>query len=489
MSELKPMARTYNTSPVPLAEIPIEPVDAFRTSVIKALSGGARLVSFFGFAQRSGHRLCAVLASDRDGQLAIISTEVQSSFPSLTPECPQAERFEREILEQTGIVPVGHPRPNPVRHPDAGTAFMQVQGDEVHEVGVGPIHAGVIEPGHFRFQCHGETVLWLDVSLGYQHRGIERTLLGAPTNRTLRVMEAAAGDSTVAHAMAYCQLGEALARSQASPRGDTLRGIALELERIANHTSTLGAMAQDVGYQPTAAICSRLRGEFLNLTAQMCGSRYGRTLICPGGVRFDLSDTVREQMLTTLDTAAKDLKLAIEMLWTSPSVLARFENTGVLTALNCVDLGIVGPVARACAIDRDVRYDFASGVYRFTHVPVSTWPAGDVFARAQVYWLEIQRSIEFLRVQLGEPLPDGEIHTQRNDPTPDMLVVSMVEGWRGEVCHAAITDERGNFLVYKVVDPSFHNWIAMSLAMRNGQIADFPICNKSMNLSYCGHDL
>jgi len=489
MSQQRKMVRTYNASPVSLDTIPIEPIEDFRSTLIDAIASGDRVVSFFAAPDENGHRLFAVLGSDYAGQLSICSSVIKDSFQSIAVECPQLDRFEREILEKTSVTPIGHPRPNPVRQPFTETDFFSVQGDEVHEVAVGPIHAGVIEPGHFRFQCHAEEVLWLDISLGYQHRGIEQALLGARTNRTLHLMETIAGDTTVAHATAYCQLCEAFAKVQSTPRADSLRAIVLELERIANHTSTLGAMAQDVGYQPTSAICSRLRGEFLNLTAQICGSRYSRTMIRPGGVGFDLPTPTRQSILLKLNAAYQELSDAIEMLWLSPSVLARFENTGVLGALDCLRLGLVGPIARACSIERDVRYDFPTGVYRFTHIPVSTWPDGDVFARAQVYWLEIQRSIEFLRVHLSEPLPAGEIQTECASMAPNTLVVSLVEGWRGEVCHAAITDEHGDFTTYKVVDPSFHNWIAMSLAMRNEQISDFPICNKSMNLSYCGHDL
>lgn len=489
MSQQHTMVRTYNASPVVLDTIPIEPIEAFRSTLIDAIATGDRIVSFFTAPEENGHRLFAVLGSDDAGQLSICSSVVKDSFESITAQCPQADRFEREILEQTGVIPIGHPRPCPVRRPFDETDYFKVQGDEIHEVAVGPIHAGVIEPGHFRFQCHAEEVLWLDISLGYQHRGIEQALVGPRTNRTLHLMEAIAGDTTVAHATAYCQLIEACTGTQVSPRADALRAIVLELERIANHISTLGAMAQDVGYQPTAAICSGLRGLFLNLTAQICGSRYARTMIRPGGVGFDLPTPTRQAMLETLNRGYRELTEGIEMLWSSPSVLARFENTGTLNALNCLKHGLVGPIARSCSIDRDVRFNFPTGAYRFAHVPVSIWPSGDVFARAQVYWLEIQRSIEFLRIHLSEPLPGGEIQTECGLMAPNTLIVSLVEGWRGDVCHTGITNERGDFSVYKVIDPSFHNWIAMSLAMRNEQISDFPICNKSMNLSYCGHDL
>ena len=208
------------------------------------------------------------------------------------------------------------------------TDFYRVEGDEVHEVAVGPVHAGVIEPGHFRFQCHGENVFHLEISLGYQHRGVEKALLGGPDKRSIHYAETLAGDTTVGHATAYCQVVEALARCQKTPRAQALRGIALELERLANHVGDLGALANDVAFLPTASYCGRLRGDFLNMTATLCGSRFGRGMIRPGGVGFDVDDAIVRDLLTRLDAAERDTANAVELLWDTPSVMARFEDTG-----------------------------------------------------------------------------------------------------------------------------------------------------------------
>jgi Ni,Fe-hydrogenase III large subunit len=169
-------------------------------------------------------------------------------------------------------------------------------------------------------------------------------------------------------------------------------------------------------------------------------------------------------------------------------VQARFDGTGTLQPEICSNLGLVGPAARACGLDCDVRQDFPSGIFRFAQIPVSTWQTGDVFARAYVRWLEIQRSVSFVRTQLQE-LPGGPVLTNSIAPAPDLFVATLVEGWRGQICHVALTNSDGCFARYKIVDPSFHNWAGLALALRDQQISDFPLCNKSFNLSYCGHDL
>jgi Ni,Fe-hydrogenase III large subunit len=412
----------------------------------------------------------------------MVTTEVGASYPALTPECPQAHLFEREVWEQTGVKPEGHPWLKPVRKIAYGD-FFRVEGEEVHEVAVGPVHAGVIEPGHFRFQCHGEGVLHLEISLGYQHRGVERALRGGPDKRTIHYMETLAGDTTIGHATAYAMTMEALAGVAVPARAETVRGIALELERLANHTGDLGALANDVGYLPTASFCGRLRGDFLNLTALICGSRFGRGLVRPGGVGFDVPP-----MKERLAGALKDTAAAVNLLWETPSVMSRLEETGTLSRETCEALGMVGPVARACGVERDVRYEFPFGIYRFAQLPVSTWSTGDVFARAQVRWLEIRRSVEFID-SLLEAIPEGPLRVPVGGLAPDSVAVSLVEGWRGEICHVGVTDLRGRFQAYKVVDPSFHNWFGLAMALRGQQISDFPLCNKSFNLSYCGHDL
>ena len=497
----------HNGEQLNRAKIPQQNVAEFRQQVIARVREGARVAALFGLPGNGSVPMLAVLANGVSGKLELVGTEISGEYPALTPDVPQVHLFERELAEQCGVIPKGHPWLKPVRfvkslrpgHDTWGRAaneqplvgvtnFYRVEGDEVHEVAVGPVHAGVIEPGHFRFQCHGEDVLHLEISLGYQHRGVERALLGGPNKRTIHYMETLAGDTTVGHATAYCQAIEALAGCKPPARAQVLRGVALELERLANHTGALGALAGDVGYLPTQSFCGRLRGDFLNMTALVCGSRFGRGLVRPGGVVFDVDEARIGQLRERLEQALRDVTSAVNLLWNTSSVRGRLERTGVLTTETAREIGLVGVVARACGLERDARQEFPSGIYQFVQIPVSTYHTGDAFARAYVRWLEIQRSVAFVREQLNA-LPAGPVRAKVGPLANNATVVTMVEGWRGEICHAALTDATGRFAHYKVVDPSFHNWFGLALALRNQQISDFPLCNKSFNLSYCGHDL
>jgi Ni,Fe-hydrogenase III large subunit len=267
-----------------------------------------------------------------------------------------------------------------------------------------------------------------------------------------------------------------------------LRGVALELERLSNHVGDLGAVCNDVGYLPGASFYGRLRGEFLNLLVELSGNRVGRGLLRPGGVRFGLAPEQREAFLARLDRAARDLDDTAAATFDAASVLARLERTGILSAQAAEELGVVGVAARASGRARDVRKDHPSGVFRFAHIPVARFDAGDVLARVQVRRLEIERSLTFVREQVRR-LPEGPLSAPLPPARPEALAVALVEGWRGEIVHAASTDGDGALAAYKVVDPSFHNWLGLAVAMRGNAISDFPLVNKSFNLSYAGHDL
>jgi Ni,Fe-hydrogenase III large subunit len=478
----------------------------FHDEVVATVRNGAWIAALYGEGQPDGSvKLFAVMADDAAHELAITSTVVRDKYPSLTADLPQAQAFERDIAEVWRVRPVGHPWLKPLRFqaarrdaPDVlapvdrkvgQSPFFSMLGEEIHEVAVGPVHAGVIEPGHFRFQCHGETVHHLEISLGYQHRGVTKALVGGPNKRTQHYIETLAGDTSIGHALAYAQASEGLSRGEVPGRAVRIRQIALELERLACHTGDLGALSGDVGFQPTDAFCGRLRGDVLNLTALICGNRFGRGLLRPGGTRHDLDDARIRKALDVLGAYAKDVRQAVDLLQSTASVLARFESVGVVSKELATEIGLVGPAARASGLTRDVRADFPTGAHLVRpYVPV-TATTGDVAARAKVRALEIEKSLDLVRRELQAPWRDGLTWLEPGGLRPHEMIVSLTEAWRGAVCHVARTEATGHFACYQVIDPSVHNWFGLACALREQAISDFPLCNKSFNLSYCGHDL
>ena len=489
---------------VRVGDVPLLPVEEMSRELETRTRDGWRIVALFGTPESSDNlRLISVVARDDAGELAVATSIVDQRYPSLAARCRQATRFEREIVEQCGALPRDAVSLKPLRRHPADHAplkwssaprdrqaynFDEVSGEEVHEVAVGPVHAGVIEPGHFRFQAHGEEVLSLEIMLGYQHRGVERLLETEDRQRATLIAESIAGDTVIGHASAACGAIEALARSRKTPRAQAIRGIALELERLANHLGDLGALSGDVAFHPASAYLARLRGECLNLLMTIGGNRYGRGLVRPGGVAFDIPDDMAAEVARRVERLREDLGPVLELLFDASSVQSRFEDVGVVTREQVIANGYVGPVARSCEVARDARHDFAYGVYRFAQIPVAQAWAGDVQARALVRRLEIQRSIEFVIEQVSA-LPRGAVRVECGPLRASELVVALEEGWRGEIAHVVMTSDDGRIRRHKVVDPSFHNWSALAGAMAGNLISDFPLCNKSFNLSYAGHDL
>lgn len=492
-------AEFRNLQAVPLADIPRLPWAEFRRLVVEGASQGWRPVQFFGAPEPDGTALYAVMADDERSRLFGIATVFRNdkAYPAITPDVPAVHLFEREFFEEFGIEPLGHPWLKPVRGGIAGIPrggrpyqFFRMDGDEVHEVGVGPIHAGVIEPGHFRFSCQGEDVHHLEIQLGFQRRGVEGLFLARRDHPTflLHLAESIAGDSVIGHAGAFAAAMESLGRMTISRRAMIIRVIALELERIGVHLGDLSALAGDIAYATGSAAFGALRTRAINTTLALCGSRFGRGLIAVGGVHFDLSADRQARLRSAVDEIEADADLAAEVLFGSGSVLARFEKTGIVFEETARRLGLVGPAARASGLARDVRSDHPYGGYAYIPIHKMTLDSGDVFARAYLRHVEIGQSARIIREQL-DALGGGEMIRPPASLAASSLVVSLTEGWRGEIAHAAMTDEKGRLSRYKIKDPSFHNWFGLALAVRKNGISDFPVCNKSFNLSYCGFDL
>jgi len=484
--------------------IPHLAFDDFRSQALAIVADGGKVVQFFAYPAGDNVNLLAVLRSDH---LQLAGCTAPEAYPALTAECEPFHMFEREIAEQFGIRPEGHPWLKMVRYhanergrPDVfgndysedipgNYDYYSVEGDEIHEVAVGPVHAGVIEPGHFRFNCIGERVLHLEIQLGYQHRGVEKLLLNADRKRLPILAEGIAGDTAVGHSLCQAQAVEALAAIDTDDGARVIRTIGLELERIANHVGDLGALSGDVAFLPPANYCGRMRGDFLNMSLWICGNRFGKGLVRPGGVRFPVTDEDRRVLNERIAEIKPQVQHVIELLFGTPSVRSRFEGCGVVSTPDAENLGLVGPSGRASGISYDVRRCFPTEHYSRLDIPENAEPTGDVYARARVRADEVLQSIKIIESLLGGPIETGCVEDGDYNLAPSSLVVTLNEAWRGEVSHCLITDADGHILRYKVKDPSFHNWNGLAMALRDTGISDFPLNNKSYNLSYCGFDL
>lgn len=470
--------------------------DIFHLNVVEALSAGYRMITLMPINKIIPEKIIAVFADNASSSIHIIGGVFDKSkleFESFANEFPQTNYFECELSENYGYVPLNHPWLRPVRQQNTipGSKpyqFYKLEGEEVHEVAVGPIHAGVIEPGHFRFQCHGELVYNLEISLGYQHRGVEKLLLEANPDHRIILAESIAGDTTIGHTFAHCSAIESLTLTQLSLRSEVIRTVASEIERIAMHLSGLGGVANDIGFALPAASYGRIRTLVINSLALLSGSRFGRGLFIYGGVRFDLNDEIINIIKSNLQVVHNDVTEINNYLFSSIGVLTRFEDTGTVTKELAQSIGLVGLAARSSSLQEDVRISFPYSAYRYNPVSMITLSSGDVFARARLRALEIDESLRFIFDQLDN-LPAGEIKSQVGEIKNNSGVVSIVEGWRGEIIHLVFSDVNGNLIQNKIKDPSFNNWYGLSLALRNTAISDFPLCNKSFDLSYAGHDL
>lgn len=467
--------------------------DDFHAQLEQCLRDGASVMTYYAqFAEQNTLILTAFLHSAHGLHLLRGFVDRDFEVHALTTEFSRMHIFEREIHEQTGLRYADHPWLKPVRFPSGNMndyPFFHLDGKEVHEVAVGPIHAGVIEPGHFRFQCLGETVHHLEIHLGYQYRGIEQLLLKKPLAKWSAVIETIAGDTSIGHQWAHCRAVETLSGVDIPWQIEVLRGIALELERIAMHLVGVGGLAIDIGFLQGGTTWGRLRTAIINTSMAICGSRFGRGWLRPGGVRAGLDAQQIALLRATLDKFEHDMSLITELFISSTTVRPRLKGIGTVTQAQAHEIGLVGMSARMCGIEQDLRCDLPGVAYERVPLVISVEHGGDCWARAMLRLAEIQCSIQWLRNAL-ELIGPTAAHLAAIGPLrPDALGIGLCEGWRGEIIHLIQTDASGAPMHCKLQDPSLRNWFGLALSLRGNEISDFPICNKSFDLSYCGSDL
>lgn len=485
---------TKNNNVINVKDIPVVDIAELRQDIIKKIKGNNRVTGFFGTNKNSQPKLYIVLADDEKSELQVASTVFTAdthSYLSITKDILAFHLFEREFYEEFEIEPLEHPWLKPVRSHKKKYPFFKMDGEEIHEVAVGPIHAGIIEPGHFRFMCNGEKVYNLEIQHGYQHRNIEQLFL---QNKRFspHLAESIAGDTVIGHALAYSRAIESLLNLEISNKAALIRVIALELERIAVHIGDLGAISNDIAYLTGNAVFGATRTLVVNTLLKISGSRFGRGLIRPGGVVYDINKELLDKILTMLDKVLKDVERMAKTMFSSASVLSRLEKTGVLDKETALKLGLVGMTARASGIPVDVRINHPCKTYKELSLDKKIFESGDVYSRTYIRYEEIRQSAQIIKdllIKLSIYEDEPLLIKTGNCLKPDSLIISMTEGWRGEIVHTAITDEKGELSRYKIKDPSFNNWHGLAVAVKDNEISDFPLCNKSFNLSYCGNDL
>jgi Ni,Fe-hydrogenase III large subunit/Ni,Fe-hydrogenase III component G len=428
--------------------------------------------------------------------------------PSLATFHYPASRFEREMSDLFGITAEGHPDARPlVRHgfwpedyfplrrdaaprefTDDGRAFpfTEVGGEGVYEIPVGPVHAGVIEPGHFRFSVVGETIIDMKSRLYFTHKGTEKLFEGREPRAGVELAERISGDTTVGHSLAFCQAVEAAAGVTVPERARYLRVVLLEMERLYNHVGDVGMIANDTGYAVAHSHCFRIRERLLRLNKRLTGNRLLRGGLVPGGVAADLPAGL--DLPAEVDAALRDFEEIVGLTLENTLVMDRLEGTGRLTNQTARDHGVLGYVARASGIDADVRRDHPFAAYEALSFRVPVFDSGDVKARTLVRVEEARESAKLIR-QAVERLPGGPLAAPLGPLPAFAPAFSLVEGWRGAIIHWVMGGADGRLYRVKIMDPSFLNWRPLSYALLKNIVPDFPLCNKSFNQSYSGNDL
>lgn len=449
------------------------------------------------------------IREDATGRIAILSLPCPGrTFPSLAYSHPPAIRLERAIQDLVGLTAEGLPDSRPwldhgrwqVEHPLAKTAgpshgrkdyrFLPVEGTDLHQIPVGPVHAGIIEPGHFRFTASGETVARLEERLGYVHRGVEHLMIGSSLEHGSRLAGRASGDSTVAYALAFARAAEAALGIEVSPRVHALRAVMAELERIANHLGDIGAICNDAAFALMLAHLSALRERVLRASMAAFGHRLMMDVIVPGGLARDLASDGLAELQNLLRMIETSFPRLVELYDNTTSLQDRTATTGIVSSDLVQNFGAGGFVGRASGRNFDARRSPGYAPYAALAFEVPVRMEGDVNARIWIRIREVEQSLRLLH-QLLDRLPEGPVAA---DPAKlgskaASEGTSLIEGFRGDIFAWIRMDEGGKIARCHLRDPSWFQWPLLEAAIEGNIVADFPLCNKSFNCSYAGHDL
>ncbi len=463
--------------------------------------------------KKNAFEVRCVFLSTEFSKWFVVATEASAEdprFESLSRDMFSASLFERQIHEMFGIVPQGHPDLRrlhlhdevwpkgfyPLRKDFTPPAsfegspepyvFRRVAGTGIFEVPVGPVHAGIIGPGHFRFSAAGEPIVDLEIRLGFTHRGVEKVFENKSVVDAVRVAECVAGDSAFSHSWAYCRAVEKIAGVEVPAQALYARVLCLELERIYNHFTSIGGMSLDVSFTFAAQFASVLKEKVLRLNERLTGSRYLKNFNCVGGVRRAFSKGDLQELLGALSSILKDHEELKNMLFSSVSFMDRVDDTGVLRKKTAEDLGVTGLVGRASGIAWDLRKIFPQA-YADAGFHITKQAKGDALARLKIRIDEVEESCRLI-AHAAQKIQDSSGASSVELPVAQGAGIGAVEGWRGPVFYW-VDIQAGVIERCKVVDASFRNWAGLTFAVLGNIIPDFPLCNKSFDLSYPGNDL
>jgi Ni,Fe-hydrogenase III large subunit len=465
----------------------------------------ARLVTLFGYLGPDGQKRVRYVIDVGRPDYFVTEIPAVGAIASIVPQTPAAAWFERELHDQFGIEIHGHPDLRPLvfhnNWPDNVHAvvddvkdvpwahrdypFLEVQGEGITEVAVGPVHAGIIEPGHFRFSVVGDSVLHLELRHFYTHKGTEKLFQGRPADAGVMLAESVSGDNCFAHAVAYCQAVENACEVSAPARATALRLIGLEIERLICHISDFGGLCTDVGFIVGAALATRIKEDLLQASTRCCGTRYWRGVAVPGGLRFDWDSASVTRLTQCVEASVREFRKLAHVVLETPSIQNRFEGAGILKKNVAQDLAVVGVVARASGVDLDVRRDHPYGHYNLVQTTVPVLHYGDVMARARIRVAEVNVSARLIQETAGA-LPSGPVRAPVQFGE-NVSGASAVESPRGELYYW-IEGRENRLARCHIKSSSFQNWPAMPFPVAENMIADFPLINKSFNLSYSGCD-